>query len=287
MCGRPLGTGPRVETPCDSRSKIQLTAISPTTATRPPGIALIQRPKTIRIASTASETASVAPDVWPSSFSVSQNLIDRAARRGRATRSATGRRACPPTCPMRDLDPDAGQEADENGARDEVGEEAEPREAREQRGTPPRAARSGSRARATGTCTAGDPRCRAPAMPANMIAAVAESPPTTRCRDEPKIANARIGIRIVYRPGDHRRAGDLRVAHHLGDRERRERDPGDDVPREPRAVVRTDAPEQGHVAGQAPGCVGGLRGHELPEGLDDTGRRLSYDHRPPGITPCG
>ena len=37
-------------------------------------------------------------------------------------------------------------------------------------------------------------------MPANMIAAVAESPPTTRCREEPKTANARIGTRIVYRP---------------------------------------------------------------------------------------
>ena len=38
------------------------------------------------------------------------------------------------------------------------------------------------------------------AMPANMIAAVAESPPTTRWRDEPTRAKASIGIRIVYRP---------------------------------------------------------------------------------------
>ena len=37
-------------------------------------------------------------------------------------------------------------------------------------------------------------------MPANRIAAVAESPPTTRCRDEPNSAKARIGIRIVYSP---------------------------------------------------------------------------------------
>ena len=61
MWGRPLGTGPRIETPCALRSKIQLTAIAPTTATRPPGIALIQRSNTISVASTASETASVAP----------------------------------------------------------------------------------------------------------------------------------------------------------------------------------------------------------------------------------
>ena len=38
------------------------------------------------------------------------------------------------------------------------------------------------------------------AIPANMIAAVAESPPTTRCRDEPKTANASTGSRIVYKP---------------------------------------------------------------------------------------
>ena len=37
-------------------------------------------------------------------------------------------------------------------------------------------------------------------MPAYMIAAVAESAPTTRCLDEPSSAKAAIGIRIVYRP---------------------------------------------------------------------------------------
>src|SRR4051812_47914000 len=72
--GSPLGTGPSVETPWEARSKIQLTAIVPMTATRPPGIALIQRPNTISVASTDSETASVAPETCPSSFSVSQNL---------------------------------------------------------------------------------------------------------------------------------------------------------------------------------------------------------------------
>ena len=61
--GRPLCTVPSVDTPSAERSKIQLTAIAPTTATSPPGIALIQRPNTISVASTASDTASVAPDV--------------------------------------------------------------------------------------------------------------------------------------------------------------------------------------------------------------------------------
>ena len=33
-----------------------------------------------------------------------------------------------------------------------------------------------------------------------MIAAVAESAPTTRCREDPSRANTAIGMRIVYRP---------------------------------------------------------------------------------------
>ena len=41
------------------------------------------------------------------------------------------------------------------------------------------------------------PEMLRPAMPAYMIAAVAESPPTTRWRDDPRIANAIAGRRIV------------------------------------------------------------------------------------------
>ncbi len=39
-----------------------------------------------------------------------------------------------------------------------------------------------------------------PAMPAAMMAAVAESAPTTRCLDDPKMPNRRSGHRMVYRP---------------------------------------------------------------------------------------
>ena len=42
-----------------------------------------------------------------------------------------------------------------------------------------------------------DPDAASPARPAAMTAAVAESAPTTRWRDEPKTANARTGKRIV------------------------------------------------------------------------------------------
>ena len=45
-----------------------------------------------------------------------------------------------------------------------------------------------------------EPVVASPARPAAMIAAVAESAPTTRCREEPSSAKTAIGIRIVYRP---------------------------------------------------------------------------------------
>src|SRR5215831_5586532 len=74
-CGSPLGTGPRIDTPCAWRSNAQLTAIAPTTATRPPGTLLIQRSNTTSVAITARETASVASDASDNSFSVSQNRM--------------------------------------------------------------------------------------------------------------------------------------------------------------------------------------------------------------------
>jgi hypothetical protein len=42
-----------------------------------------------------------------------------------------------------------------------------------------------------------EPAAASGARAVAMIAAVAESAPTTRWRDDPKIANSRIGIRIV------------------------------------------------------------------------------------------
>ncbi len=43
----------------------------------------------------------------------------------------------------------------------------------------------------------GDAVAASPASPAAMIAAVAESAPTTRWRDDPKRANSAMGMRMV------------------------------------------------------------------------------------------
>ena len=46
----------------------------------------------------------------------------------------------------------------------------------------------------------GEPAAASGVRPANMMAAVAESAPTTRWRDEPRTANTARGMRIVYSP---------------------------------------------------------------------------------------
>ena len=94
------------------------------------------------------------------------------------------------------LDAHAGEEADEHAPRQEVGEEAEAHEARhEQEGAGHDGQHAGERDVAAARRSAASP-----ARPAAMIAAVAESAPTTRCRDEPSTAKTAIGMRIVYRP---------------------------------------------------------------------------------------
>ena len=84
----------------------------------------------------------------------------------------------------------------EHRARDEVGQEAEPRN----RATSSRNAAAISALRLANASHWALPGCRPaipiPAIPAYMIAAVAESPPTTRWRDEPNRAYA-AGSRIV------------------------------------------------------------------------------------------
>ena len=46
----------------------------------------------------------------------------------------------------------------------------------------------------------GDPLAAKPASPAAMIAAVAESAPTTSSRDEPSSAKSSVGKMTVYKP---------------------------------------------------------------------------------------
>src|SRR5262249_38266990 len=195
MCGSPLGTGPRTETPCDLKSKIQLNAIAPTTATRPPGTALIQRSNTIRVASNACDTASVAPDVWPTSFNVSQNLITVPLSRFRST-FGDATPSMPANCPNATWIPTPVRNPTSTVL--EMKFARKPSRANRASTSKPEASKALRLANASHCDVFGcSPEIPSAAIPANMIAAVAESPPTTRCRDDAKTANARIGIRMV------------------------------------------------------------------------------------------
>ena len=68
--GRPIAgqaAGHRADDGQAATGEVQgeLATIAPTTATRPPGIAFTHRPKTTRIAMTATDTATVRPFAWP------------------------------------------------------------------------------------------------------------------------------------------------------------------------------------------------------------------------------
>ena len=67
----------------------------------------------------------------------------------------------------------------------------------DQAGDDQEARRPSRRARRRAPRTRCDPDAASPANPAAMTAAVAESAPTTRWRDEPKTAKTRTGSRIV------------------------------------------------------------------------------------------
>src|SRR5215213_9997583 len=72
--GRPPGTLPRSVTPCEARSKIQLTAIEPTTAIRAPGIFGEMKRRPTMTATTAAEVRTVAPLASGIAWSVVTNF---------------------------------------------------------------------------------------------------------------------------------------------------------------------------------------------------------------------
>ena len=93
------------------------------------------------------------------------------------------------------------------------------------------------------------------ARPVARIAAVAESAPTTRWRDDPKMAKSDDRQQDRVQAGDDRHAGDLGVAHDLGDRQRRQGRAGDDIGADPGRLDRQDPAEQ-----EGRGLPAGFRG---------------------------
>ena len=244
-----------------AKSKIQQRAIIPTTATRPPGISLIQRPKTIRIASTAAETSAVCQEpseMWPS---VSKNLT-RFSLTNSVDEDCVGTPSIPPTWPIATWTPTPVRKPISTVRERKFGEEAEPRDPREeQQPAASSALRPGEgdplrRVR----LEPGDPERRDSRVHDRRGRRVGADDQVPR-RAEQRERRDRDQDRVEA--GDHRHPGDLRVAHRLGDRERRERDAGDDVLREPLPLVRPDPVEHRDPPAQPGHRRRAVRHHEL------------------------
>ena len=191
---------------------------------RAPGIVLLTRPRPTIVARTAIETTRVGTFVWVGIAGASStNFCDGAAALAGDPEHAAD-------LAHRDLDADAGQEADEHAARQEVGDEPELQEARddEQRRRTSSAAsdaicdvlrRLGDRGPCASEAGRQDRRRR-------RVGADDEVARRAEEREQRRPAGA-----SVYRPVIDRHAGDLGVAHDLGDRQGRERRAGDDVDR--------------------------------------------------------
>jgi hypothetical protein len=198
MLGRPLGTGPRIETPWVCRSSAQLARMAPTTATSPPGIALTQRSNTISTASTDPETSAVGHDAWPRWPKVLKNSIRLLLKNG-TPEVCLGMPSMPPTWPAATWTPTPVRKPTST-VRDRKSARKPRRATRASHSSPPvTSALSPASATHCGVagCSPAIPRL---VMPANMIAALAESAPTTRCREDPNRAKAMMGSRMVYRP---------------------------------------------------------------------------------------
>ena len=239
--GRPLGSGPTVATPCAARSQIQLAVIAPITAMSAPGTCGAMRFVTRIVSSTPTVTREGGPadvaDVAQRRRELAEGsgeIVpgDRVAGRGVDAEH-------PADLTARHLDADTGQEADEDRARQEVGEESEPDDAcQQQHGGGDEGEQSCQRnvlirprGRHAGEAGSHD-RGRRRVSPDDEVPRRSE-----HCEDEHRQQDR-------VEPGDDRHAGDVGVAHHLGDGERGEREASEHLRRNPLPVEREQSLER-------------------------------------------
>ena len=186
--GRPPGSGPSTWIPWEARFRAQLTVMAPSTAMRSPGIFL----------DTCREMAAIA-----------SAAADRARATGLVcsicTRSATsfpmvpcpppGSPSIPEISPMATWMPTPDRNPTST-VRDRKSAK-NPSRASRARTRKPAAMSASMPDRASLSAERGAARV---ATQEARMAAVAESAPTTRCREAPKIAYRTIGSRRVYRP---------------------------------------------------------------------------------------
>ena len=143
-----------------------------------------------------ADTSDVCHDASPMCQSVTASLRTPPPLRAFEETFGGGMPSMPPTCPNATWIPTPVRKPTST-VRDRKFARNPSRVIRASR-TRPAASSALRLARATHCGVSGwRPETPSPAMPAYMIAAVAESPPTTRCLDEPKSAKAASGMSIV------------------------------------------------------------------------------------------
>src|SRR5580698_2747020 len=191
-CGSPRGTWPSTATPCPARSASRLTMIAAITAISSPGILRV----TQRLAPRAASTITMTPADTLRSAACACGIV-RAMSRNltgalvpvTVTPSMSGICLAATWMPTPVRNPSST-------VRDRKLARNPSRASRASSSSPP-ASRAASPASRT---YCGEPTTASPARAALNMAAVAESAPTTRWRDEPRRANTAIGNSSVYRP---------------------------------------------------------------------------------------
>ena len=241
--------------------------MAPTTAIRAPGIRLSIFLAPRITTSTPTETASVALLVSPMFWSVPPELLDSVPP------GAAGDAEHAADLAHRDLDADAGEEADQHAARQEVGQEPEPDEPGEDQhdaGRPaPRRRPSATYCGRAGGGQAGQPGGQDGG--GGRVGADDEVPGRPEQREHGDRDEDRV------EPGDHRHPGDLGVAHHLRDPQRGQRHAGHQVGGQPTAVQRQD-PLQDREGAPGRRAVGGRVGVGVSHGAP---RRSRSGRTPP------
>ena len=194
MDGRPPDTGPMVLTPSSARSSHHEKKIAPITAISAPGTLVVTNRAPRITTMTAPETATVVQLTSPRLPRVETNLPTVLSKSTPpiVTPEPSGTPNSAPICPAATWMPTpvrkpTSTERDRKSAR-------KPSRATRARKRKAAAISASNPARATYWS---EPVTASPASPAAMTAAVAESAPTTRWRDEPKTAKTRTGNRIV------------------------------------------------------------------------------------------
>ena len=182
-------------TPCAARSHFQLMKMAPITAMSAPGILPVMSLSPRIVPSTPAETATVVQLIWPRfcSVEISLPIVLVKSWLPIVTPVPSGMPSMPPTWPQATWMPTPVRNP-MSTVRDRKSARKPSRTSRATiRNTPVISASSAGERDVLRAYRA----AARPASPAAITAAVAESAPTTRWRDDPKIAKASIGSRIV------------------------------------------------------------------------------------------